>query len=113
LALPLAIAALYAGSRSVFFPALVGAELLLFMSTGPINSVIVGLVSPAQRASAIALSVLAIHLLGDVISPPLIGRLSDRTSLAQAVLLVPVAVAVSGLFWLVAALRCRQQGLRA
>ncbi len=62
-----------------------------------INSVIVSLVSPMQRASAVALSVLAIHLLGDVLSPPLIGGLSDRTSLGDAVLLVPVAVAVSGL----------------
>jgi len=112
-ALPLTLVCLRSAVPSIFYPTLMGAELLLFMSTGPINSVIVGLVSPAQRASAIALSVLAIHLLGDVISPPLIGRLSDRTSLAQAVLLVPVAVAVSGLFWLVAALRCRQQGLRA
>ena len=90
-----------------------GAELLLFMSTGPSNSVIVGLVSPAHRASAVALSVLAIHILGDVISPPLIGSVSDRTSLGDAVLLVPVAVAVSGLFWVAAALRCRREGVQA
>jgi MFS family permease len=112
-ALPLTMACLEVVSPSIFYPALVGAELLLFMSTGPINSVIVGLVSPAQRASAVALSVFAIHLLGDVISPPLIGRLSDRASLAAAVLLVPVAVAVCGLLWVAAALRCRQQGLQA
>ena len=83
------------------------------MSTGPINSVIVGLVSPAHRASAVALSVLVIHVLGDVVSPPLIGRLSDRTSLGEAVLLVPVAVALSGLLWVAAALRCRHEGVRA
>ena len=112
LALPLAVACLTYGSPYVFYPALVGAELLLFMSTGPINSVIVSLVSPAQRASAVALSVLAIHALGDVISPPLIGGVSDRTSLGQAVLLVPVAVGVSGLFWVAAALRCRRDEAR-
>lgn len=112
-ALPLTLACLKSTVPSIFYPTLVGAELLLFMSTGPINSVIVGLVSPAQRASAVALSVLVIHLLGDVISPPLIGSLSDRTSLAQAVLLVPVAVAVCAVLWLAAALRCRQQGVRA
>jgi MFS family permease len=113
LALPLAVAALYAASPSVFYPALVGAELLLFMSTGPINSVIVSIVSPMHRASAVALSMLAIHILGDVISPPLIGRLSDRTSLGEAVLLVPVAVGVCGLFWVAAALRCRKEGIQA
>ena len=113
LALPLAIASLGSSTPSVFYPALVLAELLLFMSTGPINSVIVGLVSPAHRASAVALSVLAIHTLGDVVSPPLIGSLSDRTSLGEAVLLVPIAVAASGIFWVLAALRCRQDGVQA
>jgi len=113
LALPLAVASLHAASPSVFYPALVGAELLLFMSTGPINSVIVSIVSPVHRASAVALSMLAIHILGDVISPPLIGSLSDRTSLGEAVMLVPVAVAVCGLFWVAAALRCRKEGLQA
>ncbi|MGC1460344.1 MAG: MFS transporter [Steroidobacteraceae bacterium] len=112
-ALPLTVACLKDSAPFIFYPALVGAELLLFMSTGPINSVIVSLVSPAQRASAVALSVLAIHSLGDVISPPLIGRLSDRTSLGEAVLLVPVAVGVCGLVWVAAALRCRQQGIQA
>jgi MFS family permease len=113
LALPFAVVCLTYGSPYVFYPALVGAELLLFMSTGPINSVIVSLVSPAHRASAVALSVLAIHVLGDVISPPLIGSLSDRTSLGEAVLLVPIAVGISGLFWVAAALRCRRDGVQA
>ena len=64
------------------------------MSTGPINAQIVNIVSPLERASAIALSMFAIHLLGDVPSPPLIGHLSDVGSLAHAVLIVPVAVAI-------------------
>jgi MFS family permease len=113
LALPLVLACLVDASPEVFYPALVGAELLLFMSTGPINSVIVGLVSPAHRASAVALSVLVIHVLGDVISPPLIGRVSDRTSLGEAVMLVPIAVGVSAVFWVLAALRCRKEGVQA
>jgi hypothetical protein len=98
--LPLAVASLASASPYVFYPALVGAELLLFMSTGPINSVIVGIVSPVHRAS-------------DVISPPLIGSLSDRTSLGEAVLLVPIAVGVCGLLWVAAALRCRREGIQA
>jgi len=33
--------------------------------------------------------------------------------LGEAVLLVPVAVGVCGLFWVAAALRCRKEGLQA
>ena len=85
-------------------PAIVVAELLLFMSTGPINAAIVNVVSPLERASAVALSMFTIHLLGDVPSPVLIGYLSDHGgSLGHAVLIVPVAVLVGGLVWLLAA----------
>lgn len=79
------------------------AQFLIFVSTGPINAVIVNLASPLERASAIALSVFAIHLLGDVISPPVIGALSDVSSLGEAVKIVPIMVLLSGLVWCLAA----------
>jgi MFS transporter, Spinster family, sphingosine-1-phosphate transporter len=103
LAAPCAVLALTAPTPAGYFPGVIAAELLLFMSTGPINAVIVNIVSPLERASAVALSMLAIHLLGDVPSPLLIGYLSDLSSLGQAVLIVPAAVAVSGAVWLVSA----------
>jgi MFS family permease len=103
LAVPVIYVALAARAPAVFYPALIVAELLLFMSTGPINTVIVNLVSPAERASAVALSILAIHLLGDVLSPTIIGALSDLSSLGSAVMVVPAAVAVGAVLWLVAA----------
>jgi MFS family permease len=103
LAVPFVVLSLTASAPAVFYPALVCAQLLLFMSTGPINAAIVNMVSPFERASAVALSMFAIHLLGDVPSPVLIGRLSDASSLGQAVLVVPVAVAIAGLVWLAAA----------
>jgi len=103
LAAPLAFISLTAASPSLYYPAIIAAELLLFMSTGPINSAIANLVSPAERASAFALSMFVIHLLGDVPSPWLIGRLSDLTSLGQAVLIVPAAVVISGVVWLISA----------
>ena len=102
-AAPLALLALSAPQPAVFYPAVVLAELLLFMSTGPINAAIVNSVEPFERASAVALSMFVIHLLGDVPSPPLIGYLSHVDSLARAVLLVPAGVAVGGIVWLVAA----------
>ena len=108
-AAPVALLALAAPAPALYYPAVVVAELLLFMSTGPINAAIANIVSPLERASAIALSMFAIHLLGDVPSPPLIGHLSDVGSLAHAVLVVPVAVAIGGVVWLV----CARVGPRA
>jgi hypothetical protein len=97
------VLALTAALPAVYYAAIVVAELLLFMSTGPINAAIANIVSPLERASAMALSMFAIHLLGDIPSPPLIGHLSDTGSLGQAVLVVPVAIAVGGFIWLAAA----------
>ena len=81
-------------------------ELLLFASTGPVNSAIVNSVRPDQRVAAVALSIFTIHLLGDVPSPPLIGLIADQThSLAKGVLIVPVAVLVAGVVFTYAAWR--------
>jgi hypothetical protein len=44
-------------------------------------------------------------VLGDVPSPPLIGWLSDHSSLDRAVLIVPVAVLLCGAIWTYAAWR--------
>ena len=104
-AVPLAWVALVVRSPAVYLSTLTAAELLMFASTGPINSAIVNYVSPQERSSAIALSLLAIHLLGDVPSPALIGAVSDATSLGRAVLIVPVAILAGGAIWSFAAFR--------
>jgi MFS family permease len=91
--------ALTTASQTIYLMCMVIAQLLMFLSTGPINATIVNLVLPNQRASAVALEVFAIHLLGDAISPYLIGAVSDTASLAEAVKIVPVAVVVSGVLW--------------
>jgi MFS family permease len=99
-AAPVAVLALTGVVPAVYWPAIVVAELLLFMSTGPVNAAIINLVSPLERASAMALSIFTIHLLGDVPSPPLIGHLAQSGSLGHAVLIVPVSLAIGGLIWL-------------
>ncbi|HTX06943.1 MAG TPA: hypothetical protein VMD06_14065, partial [Steroidobacteraceae bacterium] len=67
--------------------------------------------APAERASAVALSVFLIHLLGDVPSPLLIGMISDAAhSLAIAVQIVPVAILVCAALWAWGALASRRQG---
>jgi MFS family permease len=103
MAAPLVWTALTTRSPHLYLSSMVAAQLLLFLSTGPINAAIANLVTATERASAIALSVFAIHLLGDVLSPPLIGALSDRTSLQTAVQIVPLAVVLGGAIWVWAA----------
>jgi MFS transporter, Spinster family, sphingosine-1-phosphate transporter len=105
LAVPLTWLAFTARERPVYMAAIVVAEVLVFVSTGPVNSAIVNVVEPDRRATAVALSILAIHLLGDVPSPPLIGFVSDKTSLSHAMLILPFAFAASGLIWVFAAWR--------
>jgi MFS family permease len=87
------------GPPSLYFTYMVSAQLCLFLSTGPINAAIVNLVMASERASAIALSVFAIHLLGDALSPFLVGILSDAFSLQQAIKILPLAVLAGGLVW--------------
>jgi len=102
-AAPFVWLALTTASPGLYLFSMIVAQLCLFLSTGPVNAAIVNLVSPLERATAVALSVFSIHFLGDAISPFLIGTVSDATSLAEAVKIVPVAVVVCGLIWVFAA----------
>jgi MFS family permease len=95
--------ALTTASHTGYLAWMVAAQLCMFLSTGPINAAMINLVSPTERATAIALSVFAIHVLGDVPSPFLIGALSDASSLGQAVKIVPIAVLIAGCLWILAA----------
>ncbi len=110
LAAPFVWMALTTASSSLYLASMIVAQFLLFLSTGPVNAAIVNLVSPFERATAVALSVFSIHMLGDAISPFLIGAISDASSLAQAVKIVPLAVLVSGAIW-VAAARAQERPL--
>jgi len=91
--------ALSVPSSSMYIGWLFLAEFLLFLSTGPVNVVIVSVVPVGARALAMAVSIFTIHLLGDAIAPPVIGMLADARGLARAVLIVPVAIAISGFIW--------------
>jgi dipeptide/tripeptide permease len=52
-----------------------------------------------MRAQAFAVNILFIHALGDVISPVIIGIVSDKYSMNTAFFLVGVMFVVSGIFW--------------
>jgi len=112
-AVPFAWIAFTAHDRWAYTAAFVAAEILVFVSTGPVNSAIINVVEPDRRATAVALSILAIHLLGDVPSPPLIGFVSDRSSLGRALLILPFAFALAGLIWIWAAWRGERAARRS
>jgi MFS family permease len=103
LAAPMALLGLMHRDKVVYLGALAVAQVLIFMCTGPINSAIVNVVSPLQRATAVGLSVLVMHVLGDIPSPALIGALSDASSLGKGILIVTVAMFASGVIWTYAA----------
>jgi MFS transporter, Spinster family, sphingosine-1-phosphate transporter len=112
-AAPLALAVFTVHRPAIYLTTLILAQLLLFATSGPVNAAIVNVVPPSERASAVALSILAIHILGDVPSPAIIGALSDHSSLGRGVLVVPAAIAVAGLIWTWAAWTGERNGRRA
>lgn len=77
------------------------AECLLFLNTGPLNTVIVNVAHPLYRATAFALNIFIIHALGDAISPTIIGWLSDLFELRLAMLIAPLFIFLALLFCLV------------
>ncbi|RJS26202.1 MFS transporter [Corallococcus sp. H22C18031201] len=79
------------------------AQFLVFFNSGPINAAIVNCVPPAFRAFAMGLNVLCIHLLGDAISPVLIGRIADAASLKTAIEVNALPVLLGGLALLLGA----------
>jgi len=71
----------------------------LFFNTGPTNTILANVTHPAMRAQAFALNIFFIHALGDVISPVIIGLVSDKYGMNTAFLIVGVMFVVSGIFW--------------
>lgn len=100
---PLSLLAFQLPSPGALWAATFLAELFVFMPTGPANTLVVDWTAPAVRATAFALSILAMHALGDAISPVIIGVVSDRSSLQLGVMLVPLAFAVASALWAYAA----------
>ncbi len=75
--IPFVIIALFSTSEAVIFGAILAAETLMFINTGPCNAIIANVVQPNLRAAAYAISIFAIHFLGDIWSPWLIGKAAD------------------------------------
>jgi len=71
----------------------------VFVNTGPSNTALANVVPPAIRSSAFAFNILVIHVLGDGISPTIIGMVGDASNLTNGLMLVSVMIGVSGVVW--------------
>jgi len=70
---------------------------------GPVTALIHEIVPARMRASAFAAYVLVVHLIGDTLSPALIGYISDSSSLKAGLEFVTAAISASGLAFAVVA----------
>jgi MFS family permease len=73
----------------------------LFFNTGPTNTILANVTHPSIRAFGFALNIFAIHALGDVISPFIIGLLNDWFhDWNVSFLAVGLMFVAAGVFWL-------------
>jgi len=107
-AAPVAVLAFWTTNQAIAMSSLALAMFLIFLCTGPVNTLILETVPVNLRASAMAVSIFCIHLFGDMWSSEIVGRLSDHwKSLQTAVMVLPAALAVAAVLWFILALRMR------
>ena len=80
------------------------AVFFLFFNTGPSNTILANVTSPSIRATAFAMNIFLIHLLGDAPSPPILGAIGGgRLGWIGAFALVAGMMALAGILWLMGA----------
>jgi MFS family permease len=100
-AAPLLFLGLRAESLIGFWAAITATELLLFMNTGPSNTIISNVTEPHVRTSAYAINIFLIHAGGDGLSPKIMGAIADRTNLTDAFTSTNFVIVLSGILWLI------------
>jgi predicted MFS family arabinose efflux permease len=76
--LPFTALAILSPHPAIFWPSMFVTLFLLFLNIGPLNAAIANVLPASVRSQGFAINVVSIHLLGDAISPPIIGALSDH-----------------------------------
>ena len=94
LGIPVMTVALF-NKGSLMIPAIGVAAFFLLLNTAPLNAAVINSVDAHIRASALAVNIFIIHLLGDVPSPTMMGWVADRRSLQTAFILPIIAMGVS------------------
>lgn len=100
-AAPLAFAAFGTANLVLSKGLLILTMFMLFLATGPVNTLILETVPVRMRASSMAASIFAIHMFGDLWSPKLVGYLADQWGDLRRALLwgLPASLVVSAFFW--------------
>jgi len=99
LAFPMTAAMLFLPFPLAWLPIFL-AMFFLFLNIGPANTALANVTPPAMRSTAFALNILVIHLLGDAISPWLIGVIRDKSTWEAAFLAVSCVMLIAGVIWL-------------
>jgi predicted MFS family arabinose efflux permease len=94
LGIPVMIVALFDRGPAMV-PGIAVAGFLLLLNTAPLNAAIINSVGAHIRATAIAVNLFVIHFLGDALSPWIIGKVSDRSSLQSGFVSTVIATALS------------------
>jgi MFS transporter, Spinster family, sphingosine-1-phosphate transporter len=79
----------------LMIPAIAVAAFFLLLNTAPLNAAVINSVDAHIRATALAVNIFIIHILGDVPSPTMMGWVADKRSLQVAFILPVIAMAVS------------------
>lgn len=96
-AAPLAVLGIAFENPTGYWSAVFVCLFFLFFNTAPLNAALCNVVPAHMRSTAVAVNVLVIHMLGDAISPFLMGAISDATgSLVYGLLLAALMIAVGG-----------------
>jgi predicted MFS family arabinose efflux permease len=94
LGVPMMIVALFSAGPTMI-PGIFVAAFLLLLNTAPLNAALINSVGAHIRATAIAVNIFIIHILGDVPSPALMGYIADKSSLQIAFVCPIVAMTIS------------------
>jgi len=94
LGVPVMIVALFA-KGAMMIPAIGIAAFFLLLNTAPLNAAVINSVGAHIRATALAVNIFIIHILGDVPSPTMMGWVADKRSLQAAFILPVIAMAIS------------------
>jgi MFS transporter, Spinster family, sphingosine-1-phosphate transporter len=91
---PIMIVALFV-KGPMMLPAIGVAAFFLLLNTAPLNAAVINSVGAHIRATALAVNIFIIHILGDVPSPTMMGWVADKRSLQAAFILPVIAMGIS------------------
>jgi MFS family permease len=94
LGMPVMIVALFVKGPAMI-PAIAVAAFFLLLNTAPLNAAVINSVGAHIRATALAVNIFIIHILGDVPSPTMMGWVADKRSLQTAFILPVIAMGIS------------------